>query len=199
MEDDVADSWEDAADNGEIDRRLEAKLKIVQKERKSKSPSRAPVIIQDDTFPAAPPQQIRILKRPTSNGVITNTKVTSKPVQPVTSLAQREAEYAEARKRILGSACPEEEEEQDKPQQERTVFAIPPCLNLLSANSHGNGLLYSGFNQDHGCFACGMENGFRVYNTDPLKEKEKQDDSIPQPANNIELINYWLNCEAMYL
>uniref|UniRef100_A0A2K6PQJ6 SUZ RNA-binding domain-containing n=1 Tax=Rhinopithecus roxellana TaxID=61622 RepID=A0A2K6PQJ6_RHIRO len=77
--------------------------------RKSKSPPKVPIVIQDDSLPAGPPPQIRILKRPTSNGVVSGPNSTSRPTLPVKSLAQRVAQYAEARKRILGSASPEEE------------------------------------------------------------------------------------------
>ncbi|XP_007491702.1 SUZ domain-containing protein 1 isoform X1 [Monodelphis domestica] len=109
----------------EIDRRLEKKLKITQKEsRKSTSPPKVPIVIQDDSLPSGPPPQIRILKRPTSNGVVSSPNSSSRPALPVKSLAQREAEYAEARKRILGSASPEEE--QEKPILDRPTRISQP-------------------------------------------------------------------------
>ncbi|KAB0380282.1 hypothetical protein FD755_008066 [Muntiacus reevesi] len=92
--------------------------------RKSKSPPKVPIVIQDDSLPTGPPPQIRILKRPTSNGVVSGPNSASRPALPVKSLAQREAEYAEARKRILGSASPEEE--QEKPILDRPTRISQP-------------------------------------------------------------------------
>ncbi|XP_029911900.1 SUZ RNA-binding domain-containing isoform X2 [Myripristis murdjan] len=106
-----------------MERRLEEKLRISQKEKvssnsSSRSPLKTAIVIQDNSLPAAPPPQIRILKRPSSNGSLGSPLSQNRPTPQVKSLAQREAEYAEARKRILGSASPEESS-QDKPNTDR--------------------------------------------------------------------------------
>ncbi|XP_014862190.1 PREDICTED: SUZ domain-containing protein 1 [Poecilia mexicana] len=144
MEDEeVAESWEEAADSGEIERRLEAKLKINQEAKKTSlksasSPVRTAIVVQDDSLPAAPPPQIRILKRPSNNGTGGNSASSSRPSQQMKSLAQREAEYAEARRRILGSAS-SEESPQDNPSQDRAsrmnVQQQQP-LEIVRPNNH---------------------------------------------------------------
>lgn len=88
------------------------------------------MVIQDDSLPAAPPPQIRILKRPTSNGSLGSPLNQNRPTPQVKSLAQREAEYAEARKRILGSACPEETP-QEKPNTDRYSSTNIDSLEVL--------------------------------------------------------------------
>ncbi|XP_061730222.1 SUZ domain-containing protein 1-like isoform X2 [Nerophis ophidion] len=111
MEDEeVAESWEEAADSGEIERRLEARLKKNQEAKKaiSSSPVRTAIVIQDVSLPSVPPTQIRILKRPSNNGTAGIAASSTRPSQQMKSLAQREAEYAEARRRILGSASSED-------------------------------------------------------------------------------------------
>uniref|UniRef100_A0A7S2CSM6 WD repeat domain phosphoinositide-interacting protein 3 n=1 Tax=Octactis speculum TaxID=3111310 RepID=A0A7S2CSM6_9STRA len=43
-------------------------------------------------------------------------------------------------------------------------------MSISTTDAISNELLYVGFNQDSGCFACGMDNGFRIYNCEPFKE-----------------------------
>uniref|UniRef100_A0A3P9C034 SUZ RNA-binding domain-containing n=1 Tax=Maylandia zebra TaxID=106582 RepID=A0A3P9C034_9CICH len=128
MEDEeVAESWEEAADSGVRDANiLKSNLKSAS------SPIRTAVVVQDDSLPAAPPPQIRILKRPTNNGNTGNPAASSRPAQQMKSLAQREAEYAEARRRILGSASSEETPQDNQP----ACMSVQQPLEPVRSNNH---------------------------------------------------------------
>lgn len=47
-------------------------------------------------------------------------------------------------------------------------------MNLTNDAQHNNEMLFAGFNQDSGCFACGTSNGFVIYNVDPFRETFKR-------------------------
>jgi hypothetical protein len=49
-------------------------------------------------------------------------------------------------------------------------------MNLTRPHFNYNdapGFLYAGFNQDYGCFAIGLDSGFRVFNSEPLIEQAR--------------------------
>lgn len=50
-------------------------------------------------------------------------------------------------------------------------------MNLEAAAQNyetASGLLFTGFNQDGGCFAVGCERGFQIFNSDPMTEKTRK-------------------------
>ncbi|GAB1608133.1 SUZ domain-containing protein 1-like [Argonauta hians] len=99
----VLDSWEELDDKAVFDK----KLKEFNENMKPKT-VRLLTPLQDDSLRTAYQPQVKILKRQPGTGAPTNRTGNSANnvsiVRPLKTLEQREAEYAEARLRIMGCA-----------------------------------------------------------------------------------------------
>nr|SVE94057.1 EOG090X0RU6 [Scapholeberis mucronata] len=116
----ILDDWEQMADSGLLDKKLQSlKTRIPSEEvRNSEEIQTTHFLFNGDgsVKPSVlgPPPQIKILKRPQHNGVVhahqqggySSSNGQSRPKPQVKTLQQKEAEYAEARLRILGEAAP---------------------------------------------------------------------------------------------
>ncbi|XP_029031904.1 SUZ domain-containing protein 1 isoform X2 [Osmia bicornis bicornis] len=122
--DDVLESWEEIEESEALEKKLDAlQLNAVEaleeiessSFKTSHNASTRMIMLGDDGIRSqyVPPRPtVKILKRPTrdsqgsGDGPLVNG---DKPKQPIKSLKQREQEYAEARKRILGEEKSPEE------------------------------------------------------------------------------------------
>ncbi|XP_063965163.1 SUZ domain-containing protein 1-like [Lytechinus pictus] len=129
MEDseEVWDSWEDMADSGVLDKKLQEAQKqreLATQEKKDVEPS--VVLLEEDSQRTSYQPQLRILKRPTEAGGdqnATENKDVNK-TKPKT-LAEREEEYKQARLRILGSAETDFSEASPRPKESTRLAASP--------------------------------------------------------------------------
>ncbi|KAL6258426.1 hypothetical protein P5V15_010383 [Pogonomyrmex californicus] len=120
--DDILESWEQIEETGALDKRLEA-LRLnteeeVESSRTSHDANTRMILLGEDGLRSqyvAPKPMVKILKRPTGDSRGSGDgPFDDKPKQPIKSLKQREQEYAEARRRILG----EEKSPEEKMMQE---------------------------------------------------------------------------------
>ncbi|XP_063974363.1 SUZ domain-containing protein 1 isoform X2 [Diachasmimorpha longicaudata] len=149
--DEVFDTWEEMEASGALDRKLNAlQLDPLDSLDNRQTPTLVSnrntngqmIILGEDGVRSqyVPPKPtVKILKRPQrdvkgyGDGVLTNG---DKPKQPIKSLKQREQEYAEARKRILGEErSPEEKPSNDINKiQSKLLFDNPPISLHNSTN-----------------------------------------------------------------
>eukprot|EP00268_Persea_americana_P067350 TRINITY_DN925_c0_g1_i2.p1 TRINITY_DN925_c0_g1~~TRINITY_DN925_c0_g1_i2.p1 ORF type:complete len:425 (-),score=66.02 TRINITY_DN925_c0_g1_i2:414-1688(-) len=74
----------------------------------------------------------------------------------------------------------EEQEEVKNPNPNLPSISTSPFPNPNIGGGGGDSpslpaLLHLSFNQDHGCFAAGIDNGFRIFNCDPFREIFRRD------------------------
>ncbi|XP_068754266.1 SUZ RNA-binding domain-containing-like [Montipora capricornis] len=130
-DEDIWDSWEDMADSGELERRMEEREKQVRKkDQKPPAPSMklqenknssSSVMMQEDSHRTLYKPQLRILKRPDSGGSNQSSAQEDTKGKPVhKTFAERQAQYAEARARILGSGA-DESSDSEKSEMPRVI------------------------------------------------------------------------------
>ncbi|XP_042886230.1 SUZ domain-containing protein 1-like isoform X2 [Penaeus japonicus] len=126
QDDEPLDSWEDIDENSTV---LEGRLeKLALKNSQTESSMHPPVVTcEDSTRTPFTPQEpkIMILRRPQGKPDATaNGMVSLKQKQPVKTLEQREADYAAARLRIMGSTS--------KSVEEPMLTGNPPGSHLMN-------------------------------------------------------------------
>lgn len=150
--DDVLESWEDIDDPGVLEKKLDVlQLDTVEALEEIEAPnfktttndntnSTRMIILGEDGVRSqyVPPKPtVKILKRPTrdsqgsGDGPMLNEE---KPKQPIKSLKQREQEYAEARRRILGEEKSPEEKLIQEINKIQPKFSIPGGSSSLPNN-----------------------------------------------------------------
>ncbi|XP_072039825.1 SUZ RNA-binding domain-containing-like [Amphiura filiformis] len=114
---DVWDSWEDMVDSGGLDKRLEKEEQTLQESRKKEETSKItqqPIVLEEETHRTQYQPTLKLMRRQgdeDDNGEQQKADVAETNKALPKSLAERQAEYEQARLRILGSAKNEEDEE----------------------------------------------------------------------------------------